>query len=52
MANDKPIPVINNNNEENVNLNSKESTYEETDQAITGVEEPKTTVNWMTQLQE
>ena len=35
---DKPIPVLNSNNEENIYLISKETTSDDTDQAIAGVE--------------
>jgi len=40
---DKPIPVANNDNEENIKFNREETTIEDTPKAITGADEQENT---------
>ena len=49
MTEDEPIPVANNDNEENVNVSREETAIKGAPQAITGVNNKKMQMNQMTQ---
>jgi len=52
MIEDEPIPVANNDNEENVNFSREETAIKGAPHAITGVNNKKMQMNLMAQVQE